>query len=122
MCTLCSDLAHLCCRNIHGVSWFDPLLLQEYVRKLGACLVDMTTDSASELSMHRWAGEATSLMVCIALRNPWAIKAFNAAVDSSTAAEGGGQGSSPQQAHSEELLVSPHCCQLTRTAVGQRYM
>lgn len=67
--------------------------------------------------MHRWAAEATCLMVCIALRNPWAIKAFNSAVDSSTAAEEGAQGSSSlQQAHSEELLVSFFCIGRTWSA------
>ena len=87
--------------------------LQEYVRKLGACLVEVRADCdgdapcPSTLQLHTWAAEATSLMVCIALRNPWAIKAFNAAVDTNTAAEEGKGGTTAQQAHSAQLLVGP---------------
>lgn len=88
-------------------------LLQEYVRKLGACLVEVRADCdgdapcPSTLQLHTWAAEATSLMVCIALRNPWAIKAFNAAVDTNTAAEEGNEGTTAQHAHSAQLLVCP---------------
>ena len=95
-------------------AWTVPLhLLQEYVRKLGACLVEVRADCdgdapcPSTLQLHTWAAEATSLMVCIALRNPWAIKAFNAAVDTNTAAEEGNEGTTAQQAHSAQLLVRP---------------
>lgn len=59
----------------------------------------------STLQLHKWAAEATSLMVCIALRNPWAIKAFNAAVDTNAAAEEQHEGFTAQQAHSAQLLV-----------------
>lgn len=64
-------------------------VLQEYVQKLGACLLDAEEglddgiDGPVSSNMNKWAAEATSLMVCMALRNPWAVRAFNAAVDSS---------------------------------------
>ncbi len=62
------------------------LLPQEYVQKLGACLLDAREDDndPSTANMNKWAAEATSLMVCMALRNPWAVRAFNAAVDASS--------------------------------------
>ncbi|DBA97104.1 TPA: hypothetical protein ACH3X1_014875 [Trebouxia sp. C0004] len=60
-------------------------LWKEYVQKLGACLLDAREDvnDPSTANMDTWAAEATSLMVCMALRNPWAVRAFNAAVDAS---------------------------------------
>jgi len=62
------------------------LLPQEYVQKLGTCLLDAKEDDTdpSTANMNKWAAEATSLMVCMALRNPWAVRAFNAAVDASS--------------------------------------
>ncbi|KAL0055380.1 hypothetical protein WJX82_011516 [Trebouxia sp. C0006] len=56
-------------------------LWKEYVQKLGACLLDAREDDndPSTANMNKWAAEATSLMVCMALRNPWAVRAFNAA-------------------------------------------
>lgn len=92
------------------------LSMQEYVTKLGACLVEVRSDTddstpcAPTLQLHKWAAEATSLMVCVALRNPWAIKAFNAAVDTNTAAEERDAGCTAQQAHSAQLLVRHLCC------------
>ncbi|DBA70363.1 hypothetical protein WJX79_000172 [Trebouxia sp. C0005] len=61
-------------------------LWKEYVQKLGACLLDAREDDdgPSTANMNKWAAEATSLMVCMALRNPWAVRAFNAAVDASS--------------------------------------
>lgn len=64
-------------------------VLQAYVRKLGACLLDGKEGLDGGLNdpvsskLNKWAAEATSLMVCMALRNPWAVRAFNAAVDAS---------------------------------------
>lgn len=63
--------------------------LQEYVKKLGACLLDGKQEFDGGLNdpvssnLNKWAAEATSLMVCMVLRNPWAVRAFNAAVDAS---------------------------------------
>lgn len=56
------------------------------MQKLGACLLDAREDDdgPSTANMNKWAAEATSLMVCMALRNPWAVRAFNAAVDASS--------------------------------------
>lgn len=65
------------------------IVLQEYVKKLGACLLDGKQGSDGGLNdpvsgkLNKWAAEATSLMMCMALRNPWAVRAFNAAVDAS---------------------------------------
>ena len=56
------------------------------MQKLGACLLDAREDDTgpSTANMNKWAAEATSLMVCMALRNPWAVRAFNAAVDATS--------------------------------------
>jgi len=56
------------------------------VQKLGACLLDAREDDTgpSTANMNKWAAEATSLLVCMALRNPWAVRAFNAAVDATS--------------------------------------
>jgi len=56
------------------------------VQKLGACLLDAKEEEDDPVSvkMNKWAAEATSLMVCMALRNPWAVRAFNTAVDASS--------------------------------------
>lgn len=54
-------------------------------------------------NMNKWAAEATSLMVCMALRNPWAVRAFNAAVDASASPGKTCTG----QWKSSHLLVSP---------------
>ncbi|DBA88625.1 TPA: hypothetical protein ACH3X1_016473 [Trebouxia sp. C0004] len=60
--------------------------LKEYVQKLGACLLDAKEDDNDPFTANtnKWAAEATSLTVCMALRNPWAVRAFNSAVDSSS--------------------------------------
>ncbi|KAL0017696.1 hypothetical protein WJX77_004684 [Trebouxia sp. C0004] len=47
-------------------------LWKEYVQKLGACLLNAKEDDNDPFSanVNKWAAEATSLMVCMAVRNP----------------------------------------------------
>ncbi|DBB00359.1 TPA: hypothetical protein ACH3X1_013711 [Trebouxia sp. C0004] len=61
-------------------------LWKEYVQKLGACLLNAKEDDNDPFSanVNKWAAEATSLMVCMAVRNPWVITTFNAVVDASS--------------------------------------
>lgn len=56
------------------------------MQKLGACLLDAKEDDNNPFTanMNKWAAEVTSLMVCMAVRNPWIFRAFNAAVDASS--------------------------------------
>lgn len=58
-------------------------VLQAYVQKLGSCLIAGEEGLDETGQLNKLAAEATSLMVCMALRNPWAVRAFNAAVEAS---------------------------------------
>ena len=75
------------------------------MHKLGGCLLEAPEDVDDLVisDMDKWAAEATSLMVCMALRNPWAVRAFNAAVDAN---QSSGKTCSGQWKNSH-LLVSP---------------
>ena len=78
------------------------------MQKLGACLLDASEEEDDPVSsnMNKWAAEATSLMVCMALRNPWAVRAFNSAVDAN---QSPGKTCAGQWKNSH-LLVSPQSC------------
>ena len=115
--SLCAS--HTLCLMKHCIAACGPtftatlhIVPQEYVKKLGACLLDGKqgldgglSDSVSS-KLNKWAAEATSLMVCMALRNPWAVRAFNAAVDASQLP---GRTCAGQWQNSN-LLVKPTLC------------